>query len=47
MRGILSDGWLLGLGVAFLVVVLVNVGFAVVAVAGADPVEQSYLDDPR
>lgn len=42
-----KNAWALGLATGFLVVVLVNVGFIVLAVKGADPVVASYEAEAR
>ncbi len=39
--------WPAGIVVGLLIVVLVNVGFIIVAVGGADEVVESYTTEPR
>ena len=39
--------WKIGIAVCLGIVIAVNVGMAWIAVSGADPVMQSYIDDPR
>lgn len=47
MSALRVDPWVAGIVVGFLIMLIVNVGFIYVAVAGADPVSPSYAAEAR